>query len=158
MNLVSSDLFREGMSRVAGAVHLVTVEGEEGRNGATAIAVSSVSDHPATLLVCLNAGSRTAVNVLNARRFVVNTLSAEDQPLADIFAGRTGLKGEDKFKHGDFVGGVLKSAIVSFECVIDTHSRIGTHEVIFGRVEAIHLGSVNNSALVYRNRGYLKIA
>jgi flavin reductase len=88
----------------------------------------------------------------------VNTLSAEDQPLADIFAGRSGLKGEDKFTNGVWEGGVLKSAIVSFECVIDAHSRIGTHEVIFGRVEAIHLGDANNSALLYRNRGYIKIA
>ncbi|MET0746456.1 MAG: flavin reductase, partial [Microvirga sp.] len=38
--------FREGMSRVAGAVHLVTTDGPAGRAGFTATAVTPVTDDP----------------------------------------------------------------------------------------------------------------
>jgi flavin reductase len=151
MKIVSPEVFREGMSRVAGAVHIITVDE---LTGATAVAVSSVSDTPPTLLVCLNAGSQTAASILDNKRFCVNTLSVDDEALADIFAGRGGLKGADKFTHGKWLGGVLTSAIVSFECELESHSKVGTHEVMFGRVVAVHFGD-NNSALLFRNRGYL---
>ena len=51
---VDAAQFREAMSRLGAAVHVVTTAGPAGRAGVTATAVVSVSDQPATLLVCLN--------------------------------------------------------------------------------------------------------
>src|SRR5690242_9975305 len=56
--------FREGMSRVAGAVHVVTTEGPSGRAGFTATAMTPVTDSPASLLVCVNTASRSAQALL----------------------------------------------------------------------------------------------
>src|SRR6516164_3844539 len=52
-------LFREGMSRLGAAVHVITTAGPGGQAGATATAVCSVSDAPPMLLVCLNRRSQT---------------------------------------------------------------------------------------------------
>jgi cob(II)yrinic acid a,c-diamide reductase len=51
-NAVEPRLYREAMSRFAGAVHVVTTDGPYGRRGVTVIAACSVSDDPPTIL-CL---------------------------------------------------------------------------------------------------------
>src|SRR5947207_2348847 len=70
---VDAQQFREAMSRLGAAVHVVTTDGPAGKTGFTATAVVSVSDDPATLLVCLN---RTATSMPILREngvFCVNT-------------------------------------------------------------------------------------
>jgi hypothetical protein len=80
--------FRDAMSRVAGAVHLIATAGPGGKGGLTATAVTSVSDAPPTLLVCLNKSSRTAAIVRETGAFSGNTLGAGQQELANVFAAR----------------------------------------------------------------------
>ena len=48
--MVSIDLFRDGMARLAGAVNVITTDGPKGFAGITATAVCSVTDQPPTLL------------------------------------------------------------------------------------------------------------
>ncbi len=75
------------MSRLGAAVHVVTTAGPAGKSGFTATAVCSVSDQPATLLVCLNRGSSSAPILAQNGVFCVNTLGASEEKLADMFAG-----------------------------------------------------------------------
>src|SRR5579871_2725710 len=92
--------FRGAMSRFGAAVHVVTTAGAAGKTGFTATAVCSVSDQAATLLICLNRRSQITP-VLHANGvFCVNTLGAEEEGIADIFAGRTGVFMEDRFHAG----------------------------------------------------------
>ena len=86
--------FREAMSRLGAAVHVVTTAGPGGKTGATATAVCSVSDAPPTLLVCLNRRSQTNPVVVENGVFCVNTLGAGGAEIADMFAGRTGVHGQ----------------------------------------------------------------
>jgi flavin reductase len=51
---VEQKVFREAMSRLGAAVHVITTDGHAGKTGFTATAVVLVSDAPPTLLVCLN--------------------------------------------------------------------------------------------------------
>ncbi len=151
-------LFREGMSRVAGAVHVVTTDGPSGRAGFTATAVAPVTDDPASLLVCVNTASRSAQALLANRVFCVNTLSAADIPLADIFAGRTDLQGPNRFTVGQWetlVTGApaLTTGLVSFDCRISDARIVATHHVIIGEIVAVRLGE-RKPALVYQGRLY----
>src|SRR6266850_2849857 len=82
--------FREAMSRLGAAVHVVTTAGPAGKTGFTATAVCSVSDAPPTLLVCLNRKSAGGPMMRENGVFCVNTLGADAEALADMFAGRTG--------------------------------------------------------------------
>ncbi|HMB10183.1 flavin reductase, partial [Saliniramus sp.] len=101
---VVSDLesrdYRDAMSHVAGAVHVVATADATARSGFTATAVASVSDRPPTLVVCANAGSATTRAILESGIFSVNTLAFDDAMLAEIFAGRTELSGDDRFAEG----------------------------------------------------------
>ena len=55
---VAAPSFREAMSRLGAAVHVVTTAGPGGKTGFTATAVCSVSDAPPTISVCLNRRSQ----------------------------------------------------------------------------------------------------
>src|SRR5438045_9045493 len=81
-------LFREAMSRLGAAVHVITTAGSRGKAGTTATAVCSVSDAPPTLLMCLNRRSQTNPIVTEHGVFCVNTLGAAHADIANIFAGR----------------------------------------------------------------------
>lgn len=151
-------LFREGMSRVAGAVHVVTTDGAAGRAGFTATAVTTVTDSPASLLVCVNTAARSAQALLANRVFCVNVLSAADRDLAAVFSGRTGIHGQDRFAYGDWEtlatgSPVLGTSLVSFDCRISDARVVATHHVIIGEVVRIRLGE-QKPALVYQERHY----
>lgn len=158
---VEQGLFREAMARLGAAVHVVTTAGPAGRTGFTATAVCSVSDHPPTLLVCLNRRSRATPIVRENGVFCVNTLGADAEPVADVFAGRTGAVLEERFKAGDWMNlatgaPVLRSAVVAFDCRILEVRTVATHNVFFAAVEAIHEGDPR-PALVYHERAYKSV-
>ena len=54
---ISSNEFREALSKVASAVTVVSTDGPSGAAGLTCSAVCAVSDAPPTLLVCVNRNS-----------------------------------------------------------------------------------------------------
>jgi flavin reductase len=150
--------FREAMSRLGAAVHVVTTAGPGGKAGFTATAVSSVSDQPATLLVCLNRASRNNSPLFTNKVLCVNTLAAGEQPIADVFAGRTGIYGEPRFAHGEWItlktgSPVLMSAVVAFDCRVLETKPVASHYVYFVAVEAIRQGPPG-AALVYHEREY----
>src|SRR6059036_3250637 len=94
--------FREAMSRLGAAVHVITSAGPGGKAGATATAVCSVSDVPPTLLMCLSRRSQTNPVVVENGVFCINTLGAGGAAIADLFAGRTGVTGSERFATGEW--------------------------------------------------------
>ena len=153
--------FREAMSRLGAAVHVITTAGPGGKAGATAPAVSSVSDAPPTLLMCLNRKSQTNPVVIENGVFCVNTLGAAEAEIADLFAGRTGVMGSDRFAMCEWTtlvtaSPVLASAVVAFDCRIVEVRSVGSHNVFFGAVEAVRLGP-QGPALVYHERAYKRV-
>ena len=160
LKCVEPTLFREGMSRLGAAVHLVTTAGVAGSAGFTATAVASVSDQPPTLLVCLNRRSNSAPLLSHNLVFCVNTLAADEEAIADVFAGRSGNRAE-RFATGDWTtlatgAPVLTSAVAAFDCRVSEIKAVGSHNVIFGVVEAVRLGPPG-PALVYHERAYKRV-
>jgi flavin reductase (DIM6/NTAB) family NADH-FMN oxidoreductase RutF len=157
---VAAGPFREAMSRIGAAVHIITTNGPAGKGGFTATAVCSVSDDPPTLLVCVNRKSQTGQLVTANGVFCVNTLGAEDEELSNVFAGRGGPP--DRFASsiwGTLATGapVLTSVLAACDCRVTEINVVGSHNVIFGVVEAVWFGQKEGSALVYHDRGYKQI-
>lgn len=158
---VDTKVFREAMSRLGAAVHVVTTDGAAGKTGFTATAVVSVSDSPATLLVCLNRGA-TSMPIMRANGvFCVNTLRAGDELVADTFAGRTKVARDQRFDAGQWStlatgSPALMSAVVALDCRVIEVKAVASHDVYFGVVEAIHLGPPG-AALVYHDRAYKQV-
>ncbi len=155
---VEPTVFREAMSRLGAAVHVVTTAGAAGKSGFTATAVCSVSDTPAMLLVCLNRRSNSAPVLAQNGVFCINTLGAGEEKLADLFAGRSGVHLHERFSQGEWItlktgAPVLVSAVVAFDCRTIETKAVASHNVVFGAVEAVRLGPAG-PALVYHERAY----
>jgi flavin reductase len=153
--------FRDAMCRLGAAVHVITSDGPAGKTGFTATAVSSVSDSPATLLICLNR-TATSMPILRGNGvFCVNTLRAGEEIIADTFAGRTKVSREERFAVGQWTtlrtgSPVLLSAVVAFDCHVREVRSVASHDVYFGVVEALHSGPPG-AALVYHDRAYKQV-
>jgi flavin reductase (DIM6/NTAB) family NADH-FMN oxidoreductase RutF len=158
---VEAPIFREAMSRLGAAVHVVTTAGPAGKSGFTATAVCSVSDKPATILVCLNRRSQNASIIRTNGVFCVNTLPADEENVADCFAGRTGKFMEQRFDTGQWSllntgSPVLDTAVVACDCRVHEIKAMASHDVIFGAVETVRLGP-GGPALVYHDRAYKRV-
>lgn len=152
------DQFREAMSRLGAAVHIITTAGKSGAAGFTATAVASVSDSPPTVLVCLNRKSQITPVMRENKVFCVNTLASSDEELANIFAGRGGHFNQDRFKFGQWTtletgAPALTNAIAALDCRVLEMKSVATHDIYFGEVAAIRLANAEK-ALVYHARAY----
>ena len=77
-----------------------------------------------------------------------------------MFAGRSGNRA-DRFAAGEWTtlatgAPVLTSAVVAFDCRVSEIKAVGSHNVIFGVVETVHLGPPG-PALVYHERAYKRV-
>ncbi len=155
-------LFRQGMSRLAAAVNLITTDGAAGRSGFTASAVCSVTDDPPMLLVCMNRANSHAAAFTANRVLCVNTLGPGQEELSNTFAGMRGLEGAARFTVGEWQAletgaPVLLDAAAAFDCEVADTVEQGTHAVLFARVRAVRLGP-DAGGLVYFQRRYHVVA
>ncbi|AXS41145.1 flavin reductase family protein [Breoghania sp. L-A4] len=155
-----AEAFRNAMSRIAAAVHVVTTDGPAGRAGVTVTAMTPVSDAPATILFCLNRASTFTPKLKQNGVFCINTLAAgaPSVALAEAFAGRTGLDQDDRFAQASWMdlatgSPVLHSAHGALDCRVTEIRTVATHSVVFGEVLAIHSGATPE-ALVYLERTF----
>ena len=157
-NAVEPRLYREAMSRFAGAVHVVTTDGAAGRRGVTVIAACSVSDDPPTILVCLSRVRSDNDCFAENGVFALNTLSSDQQNLADAFSGLTGLSQDERFALAEWEtvasgAPVLTGALATFDCQLIEAKEIATHRVLFGKVTGLRIGD-SVRPLIYHQRSY----
>lgn len=155
---VSQELFRESMSLLGAPVVLVTTDGPGGRQGLTVSAISSVSDTPPTVLVCLNRNNRSHQSFLQNRVVGISVLSPTHHALARIFASRS-VEPDEKFSHGDWKLGdtgsaLLSDALVTLDCEIDAIHSAGTHDVLFCAVKAISTSADADHGLAWFSRDF----
>lgn len=150
--------FREAMSHFAAAVNIVTTDGPAGRRGVTATSVVSVSDDPATLLVCLNTSSAANERFEANGCFAINLLSAANEKVARGFAGEGELTPEQRFDLGNWEkletgSPVLAGSLAGFDCKLVDARIVATHRVMIGEVVGLRLGE-RGEGLLYRDRAY----
>lgn len=153
--------FREAMSRLPAAVHVVTTDGPAGLGGITASAVSSVTVDPPMMLFCINKSSPSVARIIENGVFCINTLAARDQQISDVFAGRTAQRLEERFATGEWrrlaTGApVLSSALVAFDCRLIEAKEVSTHIVMIGIAEAVELAP-EGETLMYAQRKYTRL-
>lgn len=159
---MEAKLFRDGMSKLAGAVTIVATDGDFGKGGITATAVCSVSDAPPTLLVCVNNENQLNPFIKANQHFSVNILTDQHQKLANRFAGLADVSMEDRFLKGNWsrlITGapILTDSISSFDCRLCGFQEVGTYTVMFGEVLDVRL-NYRLSPLLYFERRYTTTA
>jgi flavin reductase len=158
--LIDKAEFRNAMALLGAAVNVVTTDGPGGLAGFTASAVCSVTDEPPTLLVCLNRGASVYGAFRDNGVLCVNVLGAGHQHISNCFGGKTPMA--ERFASVKWTSGssgcpVLEGASVSFECQLRQRTEVGTHDVMFCEVLAIH-HSASAGSLIYFNRAYHELA
>jgi 3-hydroxy-9,10-secoandrosta-1,3,5(10)-triene-9,17-dione monooxygenase reductase component len=149
---VSELAFREAISHFATGVTIVTTTFEGRPAGMTASAVCSLSLDPVLLLVCIDNRLATHRAIDASRRFAINVLGEDSEPLARRFAR----SGEDKFEGVELRPGsdppVLAEAIAHFVC--DLHERVpgGDHSIFIGQVISCAAEPGRRPLLYYRSQ------
>lgn len=155
---VSSDVFREAMSRLSAPVALVTTDGPAGRYGLTVSAICSVSVEPPTVLVCLNRDNRSHAAFLRNGVIGISILEPGHEELAFRFASSKTDQNE-KFLGADWVerlGGapVLTNAAVTLVGRIAQTLSSGSHDILVAHIHDIGLHTENTKGLVWFDRAF----
>jgi flavin reductase (DIM6/NTAB) family NADH-FMN oxidoreductase RutF len=148
--------FVDAMSTFASGVVIVTCRVGDRPWGMTVTAFASVSAHPPTVLVALDADARSAEAITRTRRFGVSILAAEQVAVARFGAANGASKFLEKLTRlgdDDSPTPAVAGALAHLECDVAQVVSAGTHTVFFGRVRAAH-SARDGLPLVYHSRGY----
>jgi flavin reductase (DIM6/NTAB) family NADH-FMN oxidoreductase RutF len=138
---------------------VVTARSESGPAGLLGLSATHLCADPPTMMVSVDKRTSALPVILESRHFAINYLSAAQREFADIFGGKSDLKGADRFTTADWgsltTGApTLSDAVGVIDCeLVETIERYGV-VIVLGRVVAI---SSNPSAipLVHFRGGYL---
>lgn len=158
---ISPARYRDAMSCFAGAVNVAATDGTAGRRGVTVSAAVSVSDDPATVLICLNRNRTENLMFKDNGCFSLNTLCTSQIRLARAFAGEGHLSMEARFELGnwhrlDTGSPILHGSRMAIDCEVTDVQTVHTHYVVIGKVVACAPES-NEPALIYLDRGYREL-
>ncbi len=149
--------FFEIMASFPSGVAIVTTLDPEGvPRGLTTTAVSSVSAHPPTVLVCVDLGSRTLDALRARRRFVVNFMGQGRSQLCLLFAS----KADDKFDRVSWRPTetglpLLEEDVLAWaECCTMHDLEVGDHVILVARVESGGVVPELESPLMYYRRSW----
>lgn len=150
-----ADAFRTAMRHLVSGVSLITHGEGRAKTGMTATSVSSLSSEPPTLLVCVNRNASIYRGLKPGEGFGISVLSADQSEAADAFAGRTGLQGAERFRHGRWLttrDGVdlLAGALANFDCEVEETIERHTHAIVIGRVRQAFTGESSGALLYWR--------
>ncbi|UOO82191.1 4-hydroxyphenylacetate 3-monooxygenase, reductase component [Uruburuella testudinis] len=154
--------FRHAMASCAAGVHVITTDGAAGRYGITMTAVTSITDEPPTVMLCINRKA-AIIPILSANRdLCINVLSASQQDVAEHFAGMTKLSPEERFEYHIWHRGEngqlqVEGALAHLHGRIIAEHEVGTHKVFYVRIGEIKIHGAE-PALVYFRRRFCELA
>lgn len=148
-----------GMRRLAsGVCVLSTTLADSQRFAMTVSSVTSVSDSPASLLVCINQlVSQQGHLATIGCQFAVNVLATQHQDVSNICAGRD--PNRNRFEVGQWEDDdtgvpVLADAQAVFICQTDQVTTYGTHKIIIGVIHKVILNGSEVDPLLYADGSY----
>lgn len=152
-----SEAMRLGMRRLASGVCVIAARIHEEGFAMTASSVTSVSDNPASLLVCINKMvSQQEYFSTQGSQFSVNILGAGHEAISNLCAGRE--PGKNRFSLGDWRDGstspFLGDAQAVFFCETDMFISYGTHQIVIAHIKRVEINEVEFDPLLYADGGY----
>lgn len=138
---IDPKLFWPALSSRACGVTLVTARGDAGPAGFLALSVTHLTADPPVLMLSVSKTTSALAAIESARHFAVNYLAREDEALADVFGGKTALKGADRFDPALWTtmktgAPVLKHALGAIDCTLDELIERHNTFIALGRIVA----------------------
>jgi flavin reductase (DIM6/NTAB) family NADH-FMN oxidoreductase RutF len=152
-----SEAMRLGMRRLASGVCVISARIAGENFGMTASSVTSVSDNPPSLLVCINKMvSQQQYFSKRGNIFSVNILGVGHEDISNLCAGRE--PGRDRFSIGDWhhdrPSPYLMDAQAVFFCETDMLISYGTHQIVIAHIKSVKMGDVEFAPLLYADGDY----
>jgi len=157
---VDSNAFRLAIGTFATGVTVISTGTTREPHCMTANAVASVSLDPPLLLVCVSRDSRMASYLQREKRFAVNVLSEQQEPLSRYFSRSWPDSASPPEYKLARTGGtpVLEGSMASLIC--DIHQRYdgGDHDIVLGLVQAVHCSRQDTAPLLFFRGSYDTLA
>lgn len=156
---------RAGMRQLGSGVTVVATKSADGVSHAmTVTSMTSISDTPPSVLVCLHDDSTTQKSFASTDWFSVNILHKTQQAVSDRCAFTP--ENEDRFSVGqwnkvDEQAPYLEDALANFFCKVTKKISYGTHTIIIGDIEKAltvddeDANEINREPLMYLRGDYL---
>ena len=151
--------FWQAIGQRATGSTIVTARSESGPAGLLGLSATHLCADPPTMLVSVDKRTSALATVLEARHFAINYLPVGQKALADIFGGKSDLKGADRFGTASWIklatgAPVLADAVGVIDCeLVETIERYNV-VMILGRVVATS-GDPQAAPLVHFRGGFL---
>jgi 3-hydroxy-9,10-secoandrosta-1,3,5(10)-triene-9,17-dione monooxygenase reductase component len=149
---------RRALGRFTTGVVVVTTHTPGGAVGMTVNSFCSVSLTPPVVLFCVRRESQLHAHFASATAFAVNVLADGQEELSSQFAR----PGFDRFASARWRPGTTRSPVLAgvhavLECLTDRVLPAGDHDVVLGRVVAVHPSTPGRPLLFYSG-GYGSLA
>lgn len=152
---VPASQFTGTMSTLASSVTVVAARSGAGRHGRTVTSMLSLSAEPPSVLVSITSGAELAEAIEASGGFSLAVLAADQQAVADAFAGWGPADRFGKADWSDWASGQpkLDGAVASLDCVLAGAIVMDTHTLYAGIV--VHTASYpDRTPLIWHRRGY----
>jgi flavin reductase (DIM6/NTAB) family NADH-FMN oxidoreductase RutF len=136
---IDPKMFWRALGARALGVAVATARGVDGPAGFLALSATHLTADPPTMLVAIDKRTSALAAVLHAKHFAVNFLSRGDEALADMFSGRTQVRGAARFApsrwHALTTGApILDDAVGAIDCVLEEAIERFNVTIAIGRV------------------------
>jgi|SRR5690625_5188165 len=147
----NTDLFRESMSRLAGAVSIVTSKVDNRDWSLTISSVCSISMDPPLLMVSLQSDKVSTKSILSTNEFKVNLLSEEQISLAKFGAKPGTPKFLDEYfsENNSNKSQLTEDSLATIQCNLYKSIEAGDHTILLGLVKEVELGNLTKPLLYY---------
>lgn len=154
--------FKRSMRLLAGGVVVITAGRGRHISGMTVTSFSSFAADPPSVVVSINRAASSWPLIEQYGHFGANVLTSDQVEIAERFAGRSGLKGADRFDGVPWTtlaSGVplLSGTLASLDCEVDHAVERHSHVLLIGRVRGLHIASDRSEGLAYWDRKYASI-
>jgi flavin reductase (DIM6/NTAB) family NADH-FMN oxidoreductase RutF len=136
---IDEKTFWRALGERASAVAVVTAADDKGPAGFLALSATHVTANPPTMLVSIDRRTSALATVESAGHFAINYVSRDGSPLADLFAGKTGIKGPERFETERWItlstgAPILQSALGAIDCSLEKTIDLDGTVIAIGRV------------------------
>ncbi len=151
--------FWQAIGQRATGSTIVTGRSASGPAGLLGLSATHLCADPPTMLVSVDKRTSALPTILDAKHFAINCLSSERRALADVFGGKSDVKGADRFGMASWTtlatgAPILQGAVGAIDCeLVETIERYKV-VMILGRVVATS-SDQQAAPLVHFRGGYL---
>ena len=138
-------------------IALVTADGENGPGGFLALSTAHVSANPPTMLVSIEKKTSALKIILESNHFAINILPLGTEELANLFTGKGGLKGADRFDPELWTimttgAPIYSSAIMAMDCIVEEVFERKGVSIVIGQVIDLLINQDQSAMIYYKGK------